>query len=111
MRDWLKKQATVQNILMVLVLIATLARNSSAWVMQVTNSSSRTADAVAELVSQTTALAGRVSALELDHASRNEIFAREFPRRAELEPRLKAIEDMGRENNLMLRRFLENYRR
>lgn len=110
MRDWLKKQVTVGNILMVLVLVVTMFRNSTAWVIDLTTSSGKTASAVSKLVEQTAKLEQRVDTIERDRLIQSEIIAREFPRRSELEPRLKAIEDSSRENNILLRRMLEGRR-
>jgi hypothetical protein len=109
--DWFKKQLSFQNILMVLTLVVVMLRSSTTWVLDVTESGGRLAVSVQRLVDQTDALAKRVDALERDRIGLESVMSNSFPRRSELEPRLTAIENMGKENNMMLRRFLETYPR
>lgn len=111
MTDWLKKQLTFQNIVIVLTFVAVLFRSSTAWVLDVTASGGKTAAAVQRLVEQTDRLTTRIDALERDRLTEGVRVALEFPRKSEIEPRLVGIEKGIEELNRQQRRMMETYRR
>lgn len=116
--DWFRRQLTIQNILMVLVLVSSLTKNTAGWVTGLSSVTSDNTKAIAEIVkaqaderSRQEAFDLRLRSLENYHLTLNDEIAKSFLRRSELEPRLKAMEDQITETNRLWRRFLENYRR
>lgn len=113
--NWLKQHKDeIQIALTVSVLIVTLAsalKGGTSFVLDLTTSSQAQAEAVTKLVAQVEKLTRRVEELETANLQRDQLIAETFPRRTELEPRFKAIEDMSRETNMMVRRLYENQRR
>lgn len=111
MMVWLRTNVTLQNILIALTLASTLVLNSARWMKTLGENDRADADQRVELTRKVDDLSTRVSALERSNYQLFDVIAREFPRRSELDPRLKAIEDKLAEQNMMFRRYLESYRR
>lgn len=110
MGEWIKRQLTVHNLLMILVLVGTFTRTTAQSVMGVINSSQDLSREVQQQIAIDKDLSDRVASLERANLQLSDTVARDFPRRAELDPRLRAIENQLQEQTQMFRRFLENYR-
>ncbi len=111
MWTWLKKQLTLQTVLMLVLLFGSFSQRTGSRVIGLFDVTDKNSQAISELVKVTRSLAERVEALERRNLSLNDVVAKEFPRRSELEPRLRAIEDGIKEQNMLLRRQQEQYRR
>lgn len=117
MREWLTKNLTVTNAIVIATLIVTLVRSGGQFALQYseqtrdqTRSTIQLGEAVAKLTLIVDALGARVTLSEHRQDRINDDIAKEFPRRSELEPRLKAIEEKVNETNMAVRRMNENSR-
>lgn len=104
--DWLKKQVTLQNIVMTATLIITLILNTNLWIRKQTQADIDLTRRVAALELQIENHEARMRMTERFQDQLDMFMAKDFPRRTELEPRLKSIDDRITELNELLKRLL-----
>lgn len=108
--EWLREQLTVGNILVTATFIATLTLNTGRWVTGFNQENkerdrkiSETTVKISDLSVATQSLTTRIEQLERSNLQMSERVAQDFPRRSELEPRLRAIEEQLAESNRLMR--------
>ena len=116
MSDWLKKEATVQNVLLVLTLAGILMLNRAQWLTADPGGRERdrqlqAASNVDQLMKTVTELSTTVAQLQAANDRLSQMAVQEPLRRADVEPTLRAIAARLEEQNMMFRRYLEQYRR
>jgi hypothetical protein len=120
MLDRLKQNLSLQNVLSLIAIgafVANMVKGPSLFVYNLSQDNAKTSRTQSEIIANveklTIAVDGLSKRVELSERNWivvNELVAKEFPRRSELEPRLKAIEDGVREMNMTVRRMNENSR-
>lgn len=117
MKEWIKQNAAFINIaLIVATLIASMLRGPAIFVWQLSQKNANdTAEtnnkSIAELRGLVQGLAIRVTHHDQQFDTLNSEIAKEFPRRAELQPWMKSMEEKVDEANRNSRLLLERYRR
>lgn len=111
------KHASLQNVLLVLVLLSTLSLNVAGWT--VWGRAARTGAEglqgttrnVEQLTRAVADLSATVAQLQAANDQLMQAAVRGGARPSDVEPRLRAIESNLTEQTMMFRRFLEQYRR
>ena len=112
MWGWARRELlSVQNLLSVATLLLLLWSKGWGWMATQEAAAKQIHEYAAKLDDLQSMFNARLEALEQERYSLNDRVAVSFPRRSEIEPQLKALNEKVDDARMMTRQLLERYRR